>query len=102
MSITFSRGDGYEAEVSVAGQHLSLLAHINENGYVAFVFDKNRRKALGDPQSVTDFDDGKQYAIHIAATYLQQFTKEKFPTVEWRPTAYLQNKLDRLEAQTAL
>lgn len=95
MSIIFWRGDGYRAEVKLDGQHVEMLVHINEKGYFAILFDKMLEREIGR-QEIADFEDGKRYAISMAASYLRRFTRERFPVVEWKPTSYLRDKLELL------
>lgn len=95
MSIIFSRGDGYHAEVKLDGQHVQVLVHINEQGYFAILFDKMLNREIGR-QEIVDFDDGKKYGASMAASYLRRFTRQKFPVMEWKPTPYLRDKLEML------
>jgi hypothetical protein len=95
MSITYSRGDGYQTEVQLGGLCIGILVHINERGCFAIVTDKILKKPVGQ-QEVEDFEDGKRYAVSMAASYLRRFTRERFPAVEWKPTSYLRNKLELL------
>ncbi len=95
MSIIFSRGDGYQAEVKLDGQHIELLVHINETGCFAVLFDKVLKRQIGKEQ-VIDFEDGKQYAVSMGSSYLRRFTRQKFPAIEWKPTSYLRDKLEML------
>ncbi len=95
MSIIFSRGDGYQAEVKLDGQHIELHVHINETGCFAVLFDKVLKRQIGKEQ-VIDFEDGKQYAVSMGSSYLRRFTRQKFPAIEWKPTSYLRDKLEML------
>jgi hypothetical protein len=75
-------GDGYQADLKLADAHLWLFAEAYCLGYLAVVFDVNRkfRVALQDGN---DLEDARKKAEGYAAGYLRYLGAGDMPDVCW-------------------
>ncbi len=76
-------GDGYWAEVQSSGECLRLFAEVYSLGYLAVVFDVNR-KARAAREDADDLDEAKKRAEALAAGYLHYRGAGALPKVEWQ------------------
>jgi hypothetical protein len=63
-------GDGYQAEVQAKKEHLRLFAELYSLGYLAVVYDVNRKNRVSR-EDANDLDDAKAKAESMAAGYLR-------------------------------
>jgi hypothetical protein len=75
-------GDGYQADLNLTEAHLWLFAEAYCLGYLAVVFDVNRkfRVALQDANSL---EDARKKAEGYAAGYLRYLGAGDLPDVRW-------------------
>ena len=75
-------GDGYHADLKLTDVHLWLFAEAYCLGYLAVVFDVNRklRVALQDASSL---EDARKKAEGYAAGYLRYLRAGDMPDVRW-------------------
>jgi hypothetical protein len=75
-------GDGYQAEVKVKDQYLRLFAEVYSLGYLAVVFDMNRKQRVSR-EDADNLDDAKAKAESLAAGYLRYRGVGELPLVAW-------------------
>src|SRR5260370_26152034 len=75
-------GDGYQADVKIKNEHLRLFAEVYSLGYLAVVYDVNRKNRVSR-EDANDLDDAKAKAEGMAAGYLRYRGAEPLPKVEW-------------------
>ncbi|HEY6946182.1 MAG TPA: hypothetical protein VI431_13665 [Candidatus Acidoferrum sp.] len=77
-------GDGYQADLQVTNAHLWLFAEVYCLGYLAVVFDVNRKLKVA-VQDATDLEDAKKKAEGYAAGYLRYLGAGDLPDIHWDP-----------------
>jgi len=75
-------GDGFQAEVKIKDQHLRLFAEVYSLGYLAVVFDVNRKQRVSR-EDADNLDDAKTKAESLAAGYLRYRGAGELPSVTW-------------------
>lgn len=79
-------GDGYWAEVKSGDEHLRLFAEVYSLGYLAVVFDVNRKERIAR-EDADDLDEAKKKAEGRAAGYLHYRGAGALPKIEWQLNA---------------
>jgi len=64
------RGAGFRADVKTDGEHLRLFAQVEEQGWIASVYNMNRRKWIAGDDWASDAADAKRRAEHRARYFI--------------------------------
>jgi hypothetical protein len=75
-------GDGYTADVKSGGEHLRLFAEVYSLGFLAVVYDVNRKTKVS-ANDADNLDDVKARAESVAAGYLRYRGAGNLPEVAW-------------------
>jgi hypothetical protein len=76
-------GEGYYAELKTNDQHLRLFAELYPLGYVAVVYDMNRKQYISR-EDANDFDGARRLAEESATRYSRYLGLGDLPRVAWR------------------
>jgi hypothetical protein len=76
-------GDGFWAQMRSGDEHLRLFAEVYFLGYLAVVFDVNRKTKLPG-QDANNLDEAKKKAEGIPAGYLHYRGSGALPKIEWQ------------------
>jgi hypothetical protein len=75
-------GDGYRADLKLTDAHLWLFAEAYCLGYLAVVFDVNRKLRVA-LQDANNLEDARKKAEGYAAGYLRYLGAGDMPEVRW-------------------
>jgi hypothetical protein len=75
-------GDGFQAEVIAKDEHLRVFAEVYSLGYLAVVYDVNRKQKVSR-EDANILDDAKAKAEGLAAGYLRYLGAGDLPKVAW-------------------